>query len=329
MYRSGLPFTPKETLLYEIYQRELHNCLQVLHGVCPRWSPRLTTVLGLRDELTSVAYSPTGHHFATGFAKSCINIWDATTYVYVASFDHDGKIHAVCFTPDGQHLLSASSEGVIYIWDILSSTVTHSLGGHSKSIHSLSARPKTSIFASGSDDASVRIWNWSITSGSQIALLPHGRAAVFSVVFFPDGSAHLLSGSADKRIRLWDTERSTVLRSFEGHTGPIRTLSISADGLQFASGSDDLSIKIFSLSGGSSNHAISTLKGHTKPVHSVAFSPTNSSRLISGGLDEPLTRAWDVDSQNVVATFRGLIPEVAYAPDGQTFVSGKICSRCH
>lgn len=325
MYRSALPFTPKETLLYKIYQQELHNCLHVLHGVGPRWSPRLTTVHCKEGgSLTSVTYSPTGQYFATGFSDSYVNVWDATSHIIVASFDHDGVIYAVCFTPDGQHLLSASSKGVIYIWDIISSTAIHSLDGHpALAIHSLSARPKTSIFASGSVDGTVRIWNWNIKSYSQITSLPHGQAAVYSVVFFPDGSSHLLSGSADNQIRLWDTERSTVLRIFEGNTGPIRTLSISADGLQFASGSDDYSVRIFSLSGESDNHAISTLNGHTKPVHTVAFSPINSSRLVSGGPDEYLTRGWDINSQNVVATFRGILAQIAYAPDGQTFVSGK------
>lgn len=321
VYRSALPFTPKDTLLYSLYQQELYDCLHVLHGVGPRWSPRLTTVLGQRDDLTSIAYSPTGQYIATGFSKSYVSIWDATSYVRVMSFDHEGKIHAVCFTPDGQHLISASSNGVIYIWDVLSSTAVLSLKGHSTSIHSLSARPKTSIFASGSDDATVRIWKWNPTSGSQTALLLHGRAAVFSVGFFPDGSSHLLSGSADNQIRLWDTERSTVLRSFKGHTEPVLTLSISADGLQFASGSDDRTIKIFSLSG-ADNCEISTLNGHNEPVLSVAFSPINPSRLVSGGSDDFL-RVWDVNSQNLVSTFRGKIAEVAYAPDGQTIVSGK------
>ncbi|KJA14825.1 hypothetical protein HYPSUDRAFT_80696 [Hypholoma sublateritium FD-334 SS-4] len=322
VYRSALAFTPKETLLYKMYQQELHNCLHVLHGVGPRWSPRLTTVqCGWGGSLTSVTYSPTGQYFATGTSSSRISVWDATSYDKVVSFDHDGEIYALCFTPDGHHLLSANSNGVICIWDIISSTAILSLDGHSAPIHSLSARPKTSIFASASVDATVRIWNWNITSGSQIALLPHGQAAVFSVVFFPDGSFHLLSGAADKQIRLWDAERSTVLRIFKGNTGPIRTLSISADGLQFASGSDDNSIRIFSLSGESDNDAISTLKGHTKPIHSVAFSPINSSQLVSGGPDEYMTCGWDINSQNVVATFRGKIAGIAYAPDGRTFIS--------
>lgn len=44
-----------------------------------------------------------------------------------------------------------------------------------------------------------------------------------------------MTGSSDKTARLWDVQRGTCVRVFNGHSGAIRTVAISPNGRLMAS----------------------------------------------------------------------------------------------
>ena len=87
--------------------------------------------------------------------------------------------------------------------------------------------------------------------------------------FSPDGQ-YLLTNHVDVRAEsfvLWDESTSQIIRRFIGHTGDIRSLSISANGKYALSGSDDNTIKLWDISNG---QMIRTFQGHTDSVNSAA-----------------------------------------------------------
>ena len=66
-----------------------------------------------------------------------------------------------------------------------------------------------------------------------------------------------------------------------------------------------------------------TLKGHTGPINSVAFSPDGKT-LASGSWDKTI-KLWDVATGKSTATLKGhtdLVCSVAFSPDGKTLASG-------
>ncbi|MBI3657128.1 MAG: hypothetical protein HY232_11975, partial [Acidobacteria bacterium] len=54
----------------------------------------------------------------------------------------------------------------------------------------------------------------------------------------PDGAA-LVSGSEDSRIKLWNAEDGTVIRTLTDHRNTVNGVRFSPDGTQLASGSRD------------------------------------------------------------------------------------------
>jgi serine/threonine protein kinase len=129
------------------------------------------------------------------------------------------------------------------------------------------------------------------------------------------GSAVLLLGVAG--YAYWQLADIPILI---GHTGEVNSVAISPDGQKIASGSDDRTIKIWSLN---RRKQLRTLKGHTSWVYSVAFSP-DSQTLISGSKDKTV-KIWNLKTGQELRSLTGhssYVNSVAFSPDGQTIASG-------
>ncbi|MDB5335813.1 MAG: serine/threonine protein kinase with repeat, partial [Planctomycetaceae bacterium] len=163
-------------------------------------------------------------------------------------------------------------------------------------------------------------WNylWNQTHSDQLTIQGH-TAPVQSVSFSPDGK-HLVSGSWDHTIKLWDALTGKKIRTLEGHSGWIRSVSFSHDGLRIVSSSDDKTVKIWDAQTG---QEIRTLQGHDAAVQSAAFSP-DGSRIVSGSNDQ-IIKVWNAQTgaeQQALTGHKAAVLSVAFSPDGQWIVSG-------
>lgn len=115
---------------------------------------------------------------------------------------------------------------------------------------------------------------------------------VMSVAFSQD-SKHIVSGSADNTICIWDVETGTRISGpFQGHSCWVMSVAFSPDGKYVVSGSADMTICIWDVEMGA---AVSgPLQGHTGKVHSVSFSH-DGKHIVSGSADKTI-RIWDVDT---------------------------------
>ena len=103
------------------------------------------------------------------------------------------------------------------------------------------------------------------------------------------------------------------------HGGAVRTVKFSpVNKSLLASAGDTNTIKLWNLR----NDTVTTLRGHTRQVNSVAFSP-NGQLLASGG-DDWTFRLWNIRQERHIATLehitdrsRSQVKDVAFSPNGQ------------
>lgn len=153
----------------------------------------------------------------------------------------------------------------------------------------------------------------------------------------------------------------TLLRTYQGHTGPVRTLAWSPDGKQVASGGDDGTVQVWDTNNGKT---ISVYHGHAQWVHAVSWSfdskyvisvsgdrEVHVSNAVTGHKDfmchnaSPIVIAvacspkeghiavgtntgflhlWDATTRSELATFHahtGRIEAVTWSPDGKYIAS--------
>ena len=96
---------------------------------------------------------------------------------------------------------------------------------------------------------------------------------VNSVRYLPNG-AHVVTGSHDKTIRIWDAESGAVVgEPLRGHDGVVLSVAYSPDGRQIISGSGDCTIRIWDAKTGAAVGG--PLKGHTSTVWTLRMGTTS------------------------------------------------------
>jgi WD40 repeat protein len=123
---------------------------------------------------------------------------------------------------------------------------------------------------------------------------------VLSVAFSPEGG-RIVSGSADKTLRVWDAAQAGDTVRIRGHRGPILVSAFSVDGRQLATGAKDGTIIIWNTSTGLAEQ---TLKNRATEVLSLVFSG-DGRRLASITRDGAL-RTWDLFSGTQMANIQNV-----------------------
>jgi len=157
--------------------------------------------------------------------------------------------------------------------------------------------------------------------GPLIRILEGHIHQVIAVAVTPDGK-HVISGSWDNTLRVWDIESGKEIQTLEGHTDGVEAVAVTPDGKHAISGSRDNTLRVWDIESG---EEIQTLEGHTNSVSAVAVTP-DGKHVISGSWDKTL-RVWDIESGEIIQTLEGhtgWVRAVAVTPDGKHVISGSM-----
>lgn len=130
-----------------------------------------------------------------------------------------------------------------------------------------------------------------------------------------------MSGSWDKNICLWNAHSGDqILHPFEGHSDGVLSVSFSPDGTRIISGSNDETVRVWSVTTGT--EIIPSLV-YNGVIASVAMSP-DGTRIVSGSYDDKL-QVWDATLSGSISSSEchtSHITSLAFSSDGARLVSG-------
>jgi len=152
----------------------------------------------------------------------------------------------------------------------------------SKDVTSIDWKSDGTLFATGSYDGVARIWS---NQGRKMSTLKFHRGPIFTLKFSPSGE-HLLTGSVDKSVVLWNTHKGEVVRVYNCHSAP--TLDVHwKDDTCFASCSSDKTINIYDVSASSPR---CTLHGHRDEINAVRWH--SSGEYVASASDDFSAKVW-------------------------------------
>lgn len=280
------------------------------------------------QRVTQVAYARTGVCAAAAHEDGAITIMyidEANTRGTLEG--HTKPVGGLQFSTDGSRLLSASADGTVRLWSIAEERELKriELDPSRANVRCLSWLEEVDRVLIGSAMERDSLALYSLETGDELIVFetePHptiaaclfdgGKQAISAgfremqvwettksrpvrsfgggfttAAFTPDG-LRAITGNSNHSLTVWDVENGEPLQQLIGHTGPVTSVSIFADGRFASSAGDEGTIRIWNLV--PAPGLVQIFEGHTSNVRSVEFfAASNNDRLeyvaVSGDVD--------------------------------------------
>lgn len=236
--------------------------------------------------------------------------------------------------------------------------VLHTLEGHEGIISCLAWSNDGTLLASGSNDKTIRIWNW--REGKNVHTLQGHEDSIKCLAWSPDG-CYLASGSNDNTIRVWDVSKAKLKKLLLGHSKTVYSLAWSPDGKSLGSSSKDRTVRLWDIDEGrlhklfrvredsvysmtwsddghfivalacdktirhwnmSKRELVHVLHGHEDRINSMTRSPDNA--WIASASDDKTVRIWNCSLERMEAVLEGhtnTVRSVGFSSDSTILAS--------
>jgi len=222
----------------------------------------------------SIAFSPTGRFFAVSSADKTLTVYDSKFSVLWQTNDYINEVSSIKFSPDEKFLAipKYKSETDIGLVDLKNFKVYHVLSGHTDWVTCVDFSPDGELVASGSDDATIRIWKKIGQSYIFHQQLSNDGCGISNIQFTRDSNKIAVCGKNIVRIFIKNYDQFTLYQTIKLDARFVNGLSFSHDGKNLVLGTYQGKILVYTSN--TKQYIFNkSLTGHKKMVHSIDFSP--------------------------------------------------------
>lgn len=185
----------------------------------------------------------------------------------------------------GKYAAVAAVENV-FLWDLKKAEKILTLKGDKHEASILAIGPNKSQLAVGYMDGSIRLFD--LTSGGEPTVTFKGHKSAVTALTYDSTGMHLVSGSKDTDVIVWDVVSENGLYRLKGHKGMVTDAVFMKEHNILITGSKDTFVKFWDLD---TQHCFKTLVGHRTEVWGLSLISDN--RLVTGAVENELS-VWDI-----------------------------------
>jgi len=289
------------------------------YGAATLWNAKsgmsIRTFQGHSDMIRSLGFSLDGRYLVTGSEDKTAKIWDVATGREIISFrDSTHAVRAVCLSVDGKYVVTGNEYGTVRLYDVSTGHVIWMSGkGESDKVFCVRFSPDGKHLAV-STKMVLQIWNFK--KGKILRTID--THSFVSTAFSPSG--RLIAVGDGQKATLYDIASGRKILNFIGHSGAIRSVAFSPNGIYLVTASEDKTATVWEVATGK---PIFSLRGHSAGVNSAKFSPDG--RYIATGSSDWHSKLWDIRNGRELADyycFFGDVYSVDFGPRGLYVITG-------
>lgn len=279
--------------------------------------------------VAAISFTGDGQLFAVAQASGPILLYDANTgQPGDVLAGHTDRVQHVASLGETD-LISLSADNQARIWNTSPPwKLVRTIGGAAVNspladrVMAMDFQPFGDILAtaSGQPTRNGRIDMWNISDGSLVRSIDEAHSdSIYGIEFSPTGQM-IASASADRMVKVFNTESGEFIRGFEGHTHHVLDVSWQANEKRIASAGADKVIKIWDVATGEQKR---TIGGIGKEVTSISFVGITANAISTAG--DSQIRLHDTGNGKTIRAMNGggdFVYASAVSWDGKRAISG-------
>ena len=241
----------------------------------------------------------------------------------------------MAWSPDGKYLVSGSFQEIA-IWDPLTGEQRHKITGFAHNVVAIafSLDGKLLGVAGGAPTVDGEVKVFEVPTWKMITDIKNGHSdTVYGLAFSPIinvpvpnekdkfvPTQMLVTGSADKFVKVWTIPEGKFVKSFEGHTHHVLDVGWMSDGKLIASAGADNTVKVWDFDKGEQAR---TINAHTKQVTRLLFIGKKAEFITCGGDNQVKAfNATNGAARNFGPPAGDFVYAIGTSPDGSVVASG-------
>lgn len=284
----------------------------------------LAMIDGFNEWPAQVAYTPDSKLLLTSDYEK-IKIWEVPSGKSYKTIDKVEEPFAL--NPDGKYLVGKfkPSDGAyqLKLYSFPSGELVKSIDdAHEKIIRCIHWSTDGSVFASSSDDGTIKIWEGitgkllkAISAGKKVGLFRFCSKGMLIAAVVGDDPASFLKPA---EVFVFEVASGKLVKKIEGFSKGLEDLSFSPDGKYLVTGERTPKASLWNVE---TWELAKTFDDHKYWVSHVSVSP-NGKYLLTGSADE--FTLWDIGKgekiKSAVAAKQGLT-SVVFSPDGRVIAT--------
>mmetsp|Transcript_1238 Transcript_1238/g.1453 ORF Transcript_1238/g.1453 Transcript_1238/m.1453 type:complete len:507 (-) Transcript_1238:202-1722(-) len=238
------------------------------------------TLVEHKATIFSLKWNKKGNYLLTASVDQLAIVWDVESGAAKQKFDHHkGGVLDIDWRDDNS-FVSCGADNAIHYCAVGQDKPLRSFYGHKDDVNAILWSPNGELFASCSDDRTVKIWN--PDNGECIKTLTEHTREVYTLKWSPESPMILATGSFDSTVKIWDvggtpseTSSFECLHTMKGHDNYIYDVAFSPNGKYLVSGSTDKSVNVWNARTGKLLQSYSTVGTSSEgTIYRVAWNHT-------------------------------------------------------